>query len=138
MPGWHPDLNGATTMTKTHNEHGRPADASAPGTDDGQRIEGAANVIFSRAHEAVRDVAERATHLAQETLERGRTGIRRADQSTQGVSPNGKGRRGTSPLATALAVGAMGYAIATLIRGAARKRGPAPGNSLPDKVLPAA
>jgi hypothetical protein len=125
-------------MTKTHHEHGRSADPAASVTEDGQHIEGAANEIFSRAHDAVRDVAEQATHLAQDTLERGRDGIRQADRSTQGGSPDGNGRRGTSPLATALAVGAMGYAIATLIRGAARKRAPAPGDALTDNVLPAA
>jgi hypothetical protein len=125
-------------MTRTHHENGPSADAEAPGGGDGLSIEGAAEEILARAHDAVRDVAERATHIAQDTLERGRAGIQQADRSTQGGSPNRKGRPGTSPLATVLAVGAMGYAIATLIRGAARKRAPAPGNALPDKVLPAA
>jgi hypothetical protein len=125
-------------MTKIHHENSQSADTAAPSTDDGQRIEGAADEIFARAHDAVRDVAERATHLAQDTLERGRAGIRQADRSTQGESPNGNGRRGTSPLATALAVGAMGYAIATLIRGATRKRAPAPENAFPEKDLPTA
>ena len=82
--------------------------------------------------------ADRATHLAQDTLERGRDDIRRVDLSTRAGQPNGGGLRGASPLTTALAVGAMGYAIATLIRGAVRKRDIAPGSALPDKVPPAA
>jgi hypothetical protein len=124
-------------MTKPHHDHARANDHEATDLDDGNRIEGAADEIFSRAHDAVRDVADRATHLAQDTLERGRDGIRRADRSTRAGQPNGGGRRGTSPLATALAVGAMGYAIATLLRNAARKRDIAPGSTLPDKVPPA-
>lgn len=122
-------------MTKTHHEHGH---SSAGGNPDAEshRIEKATDEVFSRAHDAVRDVADRATILAQDTLERGRAGILKAERSGGGRS-NGSGLRGASPLATALAVGAVGYAIATLIRGAARKRAPAAVNSLPDKVLPA-
>lgn len=126
-------------MTKPHHDHTRSDTPEAPGTDDGRRIENAADEIFSRAHDAVRDVADQATHLAQDTLERGRAGIWQADRSTPGGEPlNGDRRRGTSPLVTALAVGAMGYAIAALIRGAARKRAPHLGSALPDKVPPAA
>lgn len=113
-------------MTKVHHEHGHSQDCGARGTDDGHRIEGAADEIFSRASDAVSDVAERATHLAQDTLERGRAGIRRVERSSRGGHP-GRGRHdGASPFATALAVGAMGYAIATLIQGAMGKRRPAP------------
>jgi len=113
---------GIATMTKPHHEHRQSTDGEDPGTEDGCRIEGAADEIFSRASEAVGDVAERATHLAQDTLERGRAGLRRAERSTRGGRPGRGGRHGTSPFATALAVGAMGYAIATLIQGAMGKR----------------
>jgi hypothetical protein len=109
-------------MTKPHHEHGPSTDGEDPGTEDGRRIEGAADEIFSRASVAVGDVAERATHLAQDTLDRGRAGIRRAERSSRGGHPGRGARGGTSPLATALAVGAMGYAIATLIQGAMAKR----------------
>ncbi|MCJ2105589.1 hypothetical protein MKK70_09400 [Methylobacterium sp. E-041] len=109
-------------MTKPHNEHRQSTDDEDTGTDGGRRIEGAADEIFWRASDAVEDVAERATHLARDTLDRGRAGIRRAERSSRGGHP-GRGERGlTSPLATALAVGAMGYAIATLIQGAMSKR----------------
>lgn len=125
-------------MTKPHHDQTRANAPEGAGPDDGRRIERATDEIFSQAQDALTDVADRATHLAQNTLERGRAGILQADRSTRSGHPNGSGRSGTSPLATALAVGAMGYAIATLIRGATRKRAPAPGNLLPDKVLPAA
>ncbi|GJD38058.1 MULTISPECIES: hypothetical protein [Methylobacterium] len=125
-------------MTKPHHDHTRSDAHEASGNDKGRRIEGAADEIFARANDAILDVADRATHLAQDTLERGRAGIREADRSSRAGHPNGSGRRGTSPLATALAVGAMGYAIATLIRGAVRKRDSVPGSALPDKVSPAA
>ena len=120
-------------MTKLHFQHGQTADAKALVTDDGQRIENAADEIFSRARDAVRDVAGQATHLAEDTLERGRAEIRKADEASRGEHDGRNGRAGTSPFATALAVGAMGYAIATLIQGATRKRHQASG-----KVLPAA
>ncbi|MBO1021886.1 hypothetical protein IPV08_18180 [Methylobacterium sp. SD274] len=125
-------------MTKAHHDHDRPDAPETTGEDADRRIEGAADEIFSRAHDVVSDVADRATHLAQDTLERGRDDIRRVDLSTRAGQPNGGGLRGASPLTTALAVGAMGYAIATLIRGAVRKRDIAPGSALPDKVPPAA
>jgi hypothetical protein len=113
-------------MTKPHHEHRQSTDGEDTGTDDGRRIEGAADEIFSRASNAVGDVAERATHLAQDTLESGRASLRRAERSSRGGHPGRGGRHGTSPFATALAVGAMGYAIATLIQGAMGKRRPAP------------
>ena len=103
----------------------------------GRRIEGAVDEIFSRAEDAVRDVADQATHLAEDTLERGRAGVRRAERSSRGGHPGWGGRGGTSPFATALAVGAMGYAIATLIHGAMGKRHTAPGKPAPS-MLPAA
>jgi hypothetical protein len=118
-------------MTKHDHERGHTTDAAGPGIEDGHRIEGAADEIFARASEAVTDVAERATHLAQDTLDRGRAGIRKAERSSGGRHPGLGGRRGTSPFATALAVGAMGYAIATLIQGAMGKRHAA------EKALPA-
>ena len=124
-------------MTKTHHEHGRSKHDEASETD-GHRIEGAADEILSRAQEAVRDVADRTTHLAQDTLERGRAGIRKAERSTHAEQPHGNRRSGTSPFATALAVGAMGYAIATLVQGSFRKRRATTERSLPDKILPAA
>ncbi|MCJ2044120.1 hypothetical protein MKK58_06180 [Methylobacterium sp. J-078] len=119
-------------MTKPHNEHRQSTDDEDTGVDDGRRIEGGADEIFSRASNAVSDVAERATHLAQDTLERGRAGIRKAERSTR------DGHRGTSPFATALAVGAMGYAIATLIQGTLRKRRSTSVGAAPDKPQPAA
>ncbi|WP_156384006.1 hypothetical protein [Methylobacterium sp. Leaf456] len=110
-------------MTKPHHEHGQSTDGEDPGTEDGRRIEGAADEILSRTRDAVSDVAGRATHLAQDTLDRGRAGIRRAERSSRAGGRPGRGARGaTSPLATALAVGAMGYAIATLIQEAMGKR----------------
>lgn len=109
-------------MTKPHREHGQSTDGEDPGTEDGRRIEGAADEIFSRASDAVSDVAGRATHLAQDTLDRGRAGIRRVERSSRSGHPGRGARGGTSPFATALAVGAMGYAIATLIQGAMGKR----------------
>ncbi|MCJ2136946.1 hypothetical protein MKK69_23335 [Methylobacterium sp. J-026] len=118
-------------MTRPDHEHGQSSDTGAGGSDDGRRIEGAADAIFARAQDAVRDVADRATHLAQDSLARGRAGVRRAEQASQGDPLNGRARGGASPLATALAVGAMGYAIATLIQGASRKRRPAPRTALP-------
>ena len=117
-------------MTKPHHEHGPSTDGEDPGTEDGRRIEGAADEIFSRASEAIGNVAERATHLAQDTLERSREGLRRAERSRRDSHPGRGGHRGTSPFATALAVGAMGYAIATLIQGAMGKRHAA-GKALP-------
>lgn len=125
-------------MTKHNHERDHSTDGEGPGIDDGRRIEGAADEIFSRASDAVNDVAERATHLAQDTLERGRAGIRKAERSTRGGHSHGDGHRGTSPFATALAVGAMGYAIATLIQGSLRKRRPTSAGAVPDKPLPAA
>ncbi|WP_027172437.1 hypothetical protein [Methylobacterium sp. 10] len=125
-------------MTKPHHDHTRSDVHEASGNDKGRRIEGAADEIFARANDAILDVADRATHLAQNTLERGRAGIREADRSTRAGHPNGSERGGTWPLATALAVGAMGYAIATLIRGAARKRATDLVSPLPDKVPSAA
>ena len=113
-------------MTKPHHEHGPSRDGEDTGTDDGRRIEDAADEIFARAQDAVRDVAGRATHLAQDSLERGRAGVRRAERSSRGGHPGRGGGSGMSPFATALAVGAMGYAIATLIQGASRKRRPSP------------
>jgi len=109
-------------MTKPHHEHRQFTDGEDTGIDDRRRIEGAADELFSRASDAVSDVAGRATHLAQDTLDRGRAGIRRAERSSRGGHPGPGARGGTSPLATALAVGAMGYAIATLIQGAMGKR----------------
>ena len=109
-------------MTKPHHEHGQSTDGDDTDTDDGRRIAGAADEIFSRASDAVGDVADRATHLAQDTLDRGWAGIRRAERSTRGGHQERGARSGTSPLATALAVGAMSYAIATLIQGAMSKR----------------
>jgi hypothetical protein len=109
-------------MTKPHREHGQSTDGEDPGTEDGRRIEGAADEIFSRASAAIDDVAERATHLAHDTLDRGRAGIRRAERSSRGGHQGRGARNGTSPFATALAVGAMSYAIATLIQGAMAKR----------------
>lgn len=125
-------------MSKTHHEHGQSPDADDTGVDDGRRIEGATDEIFSRAHVAVRDVADRATHLAQAALERGEAGIRKVEQSSRGGHSHGGRHRGTSPFATALAVGAMGYAIATLIQWSLRKRPVTPGSALPDKILLAA
>ncbi len=109
-------------MTEPHHQHGQSTDGEDPGIEDGRRIEGAADEIFSRASDAVSGVAERATNLAQDTLERGRAGIRKAERSSRGGHPGRGSRGGTAPLATALAVGAVGYAIATLIQGAMAKR----------------
>ncbi|GJE40276.1 hypothetical protein [Methylobacterium persicinum] len=124
-------------MSKPHLDHGDVTHGDASDTD-GHRIESATDEIFARAQDAVRDVADRATHLAQDTLDRGRVGIRKVERSSRRGHPNGGGRPGTSPFATALAVGAMGYAIATLIQGATRKRRVNPANAVPDKVMPAA
>lgn len=124
-------------MSKPHRDHAASMHSDASDTD-GRRIEGAADEIFLRAQDAVRDVADRATNLAQDTLDRGRAGIRRVERSSRGGHPDGGAHPGTSPLATALAVGAMGYAIATLIQGAARKRRAKPARAGPDKVLQAA
>jgi hypothetical protein len=120
-------------MNRPHYEQGS-ADPRVLGTDEDRRIEGATDEIFSRAENAVSDVADRATHLARDTLESGRAAVRQSDRSTREGNSVGDGHRGTSPLTTALAVGAVGYAIATLIRGATRKRAPTPGSALPDKV----
>ncbi|MDO9425205.1 MAG: hypothetical protein Q7T93_00050 [Methylobacterium sp.] len=125
-------------MSKPHHEHGQSPNGEDTSVDDGRRIEGAADEIFSRAHVAVRDVADRATHLAQAALERGEAGIRKAERSTRRGHSHGRSHRGTSPFATALAVGAMGYAIATLIQGSLRKRRPTSAGTVPDKPLPAA
>lgn len=124
-------------MTKPDHEHGHSM-ASPEADAESHRIEESTEEVFSRAQDAVRGVADQATRLAQDTLERGHAAVRQADQAIRSGNSDGDRRRGTSPLATALAVGAMGYAIATLIRGAVRKRAPAPRNALPDKVLPAA
>ncbi|MHC2103606.1 hypothetical protein [Methylobacterium sp. CM6246] len=125
-------------MTKPNYEHGRSTNGEDIGVDDGRRIEGAADEIFLRASDAVSDVAERATHLAQDALGRGRAGVRKAERSSRGGQPGRGGRGGTSPFATALAVGAMGYAIATLIQGSLPKRRPTSAGVVPDKPLPAA
>lgn len=88
---------------------------------EGHRIEDAADEIFERAQDSVRSVADQASHLALEGLERGRAGVREFERTTH-RGREVSGRRATgSPLATALAVGAMGYAIATLIHRAAGK-----------------
>jgi hypothetical protein len=105
-------------MTKPHHEHGHAAHGNGSDTD-GHRIEDAADEIFSRAQDTVREVAGRATHLAEDTLERGRAGILRVERASRGED---HGRVAASPFATALAVGAMGYAIATLIQGAVATR----------------
>lgn len=125
-------------MSKPHHEHGLSPDGEDTGVDDGRRIEGAADEIFSRAHVAVQDVADQATHLAQAALERGEAGIRKVERSSRGGHSRGGRYRGTSPFATALAVGAMGYAIATLIQGSFRKRRSPTAPALPDEVMPAA
>lgn len=125
-------------MSKPHHEHGQSPDGEDTGVDDGHRFEGAVDEIFSRAHVAVRDVADRATHLAQAALERGEAGIRKVERSSRGGHSHRGRQRGTSPFATALAVGAMGYAIATLIQGSLQKRRPASVSAVPDKVMPAA
>ena len=83
-------------MTKAHHDHDRPDAPETTGEDADRRIEGAADEIFSRAHDVVSDVADRATHLAQDTLERGRDDIRRVDLSTRAGQPNGGGLRGAS------------------------------------------
>ncbi|MHC2018937.1 hypothetical protein [Methylobacterium sp. CM6247] len=122
-------------MTKHDHEHSHSM--ASPETDtESHRIGESTEEVFSQTQDAVRAVADQATHLAQDTLERGHAAIRQADQATRGGISDGDRRRGTTALATAIAVGAMGYAIATLIRGAARKRAPAPRNALQDKVLP--
>ncbi|KQP77496.1 hypothetical protein [Methylobacterium sp. Leaf117] len=123
-------------MTKPDHEHSHSI-ASPEADAESHRIGGSTEKVFSQAQEAVRAVADQATHLAQDTLERGHAAIRQADQTIRSGNSDGDRRRGTSALATALAVGAMGYAIATLIRGATRKRAPASKNALQDKVLPA-
>lgn len=125
-------------MSKPHHEHGQSPDGDDTGVDDGRCSEGATDEIFPRAHVAVRDVADRATHLAQAALERGEAGIRKVEQSSRDGHSHGGRHRGTSPFATALAVGAMGYAIATLIHGSFRKRRSSTARALPDKVMPAA
>jgi len=112
-------------MSQTSREHGHPANGTAP-DDAGRHIEEATDEIFSRAQDAIRDVADRATHLAQDTLEHGRAGVHRAERSSRGGHSSREGRDGTSPFATALAIGAMGYAIATLIQRASQKGRPVP------------
>jgi hypothetical protein len=124
-------------MTEARRDHA-PADApDATATENARRIEGAVDEVFSRARDAVQDVADRATHLAQAALERGEAGIRKVERSSRGERPGRGGRGGTFPLATALAVGAMGYAIATLIQGGLRRRRATPVVAMPDKVFPA-
>ena len=125
-------------MSKPHHEPAQVTDGEDAGVDDGRRIEGAADEIFSRAHVAVRDVADQATHLAQAALDRGEAGIRQVERSSRGGHSHGGRHRGTSPFATALAVGAMGYAIVTLIQGSFRKRRSPTAHALPDKVMPSA
>lgn len=61
-------------MSQTSHEHDHPANGTAP-DDAGRHIEGATDEIFPRAQDALRDVADRATHLAQYTLEHGRAGV---------------------------------------------------------------
>jgi hypothetical protein len=124
-------------MSKPHHDHDHSRHGDASDTD-GHRIEGAADEILSRAQDAVRDVADRATHLADDTLEYGRASIRKAERSTRGGHSHESRHRGTSPFATALAVGALGYAIATLIQGGLRRRRPTSAGAVPDKVPPAA
>jgi len=117
-------------MTETSPTNAYAADGK--GRDiDGHSIDGATDEIFARAQEAVREVADRATHLAQETLERGRTGLRKAERSNSGRRSGRDGRDGASKIATALAVGALGYAIAILVQGASRKRHPTAPTTLP-------
>jgi hypothetical protein len=105
----HPSLRKSiiteTLPTEAVIENGKARDP------DGGRIEAGADEIFEQADEAVREAAEQASRLAHDTLERGRSSVKRAEwarregsealrSSRQGLSHLHRPRAAPAPVAT--------------------------------------
>ena len=87
-----PTVTGKPILTNIHDEPDHSTHGEAR-IADGHRIEAAADEIFSRANEAVLGVAGQAMHMAQQTLKRGRAGVRKAGPAGVGIWVGGRARQ---------------------------------------------